>query len=103
MVPRHTAIHGEGDTNNLFGKQSDFGINVTTDYHTFALDWGYDYVKFYVDGRLYEQGYNHDTINFQKNMRLILNTGVGGWENEPDDTMVWDDGLRCKYVRCFQY
>lgn len=99
----HTAIHGEGDTNNLFGKQSDFGINVTTDYHTFALDWGYDYVKFYVDGRLYEQGYNHDTINFQKNMRLILNTGVGGWENEPDDTMVWDDGLRCKYVRCFQY
>ncbi len=98
----HTAIHGEGDTNNLFGKQTS-SINVATGYHTFALDWGYDYVKFYVDGNLFQRGHNHATINFQKNMRLILNTGVGGWETEPDDTMVWNDGLRCKYIRSFQY
>ena len=98
----HTAIHGEGDTNNLFGKQTS-SINVATGYHTFALDWGYDYVKFYVDGNLFQRGHNHATINFQKNMRLILNTGVGGWETEPDDTMVWNDGLRCRYIRSFQY
>lgn len=98
----HTAIHGEGDTNNLFGKQTS-SINVATSYHTFALDWGYDYVKFYVDGKLFQRGHNNDTINFQKNMRLILNTGIGGWENEPDDTMVWNDGLRCQYIRSFQY
>ncbi|MGM9550653.1 MAG: discoidin domain-containing protein [Clostridia bacterium] len=99
----HTAIHGENDTNNLFGKQTNSSINVATSYHTFALDWGYDYVKFYVDGTLFQRGSNHDTITFQKNMRLILNTGIGGWEEEPDDTMVWNDGLRCKYIRSFQY
>ena len=98
----HTAIHGEGDTNNLFGKQTS-SINVATDYHTFALDWGYDYVKFYVDGTLFQRGHNHDTIDFQKNLRLILNTGIGGWESEPDDTMVWNDGLRCQWIRTFQY
>ncbi len=46
---------------------------------------------------------NNDTIDFQKNMRLIINTGVGGWEAEPDNSMVWDDGLRAKWVRSFQY
>jgi hypothetical protein len=98
----HTAIHGQNDTNNLFGKQTS-NIDITTGYHTFALDWGYDYVKFYVDGKIFQRGQNNATINFQKNLRLILNTGIGGWEAEPDDTMVWNDGMRCKYVRCFQY
>ncbi|MGM9552269.1 MAG: discoidin domain-containing protein [Clostridia bacterium] len=98
----HTAIHGEGNKNNLLGKQTS-SVNVTTDYHTFAMDWGYDYIKFYVDGKIFARAHNKDTLNFQKNVRLILNTGIGGWEAEPDDTMVWDDGLRCKYIRSFQY
>lgn len=99
----HTAIHGEGNKNNLFGKSSKDGINVTTGYHTFAMDWGYDYIKFYVDGKCFQRTHNNATLNFQKNVRLILNTGIGGWEKEPDDTMVWDDGMRCKYIRSFQY
>lgn len=99
----HTAIHGENDQNNLFGKSSKDDINITTGYHTFAMDWGYDYIKFYVDGKCFQRTHNNATLNFQKNLRLILNTGIGGWEAEPDDTMVWDDGMRCRYVRSFQY
>lgn len=99
----HTAIHGKGDTNNLFGKSSKDNINITTGYHTFSMDWGYDYIKFFVDGKMYQRTHNNDTLSFQKNLRLILNTGLGGWEAEPDDTMVWNDGLRCKWVRTFQY
>ncbi len=98
----HTAIHGENDTNNLFGKQTS-STNITTDYHTFAMDWGYDYIKFYIDGKCFQRTHNNATLNFQKNLRLILNTGIGGWEAEPDNTMVWDDGMRCRYVRSFQY
>ena len=99
----HTAIHGEGDKNNLFGKSSKDNINVTTGYHTFSMDWGYDYIKFYVDGKMFQRTHNNSTLEFQKNLRLILNTGIGGWEPEPDSTMVWDDGMRCRYVRSFQY
>lgn len=98
----HTAIHGENDSNNLFGKQTS-STNITTGYHTFSMDWGYDYIKFYIDGKLFQRTHNNSTLNFQKNLRLILNTGIGGWENEPDSTMVWDDGLRCRFVRSFQY
>ncbi len=99
----HTAIHGQNDQNNLFGKSSKDNIDVTTGYHTFSMDWGYDYIKFYIDGKLFQRTHNNETLNFQKNMRLIMNTGIGGWEAEPDDSTVWDDGLRCKYIRTFQY
>lgn len=99
----HTAIHGEGDKNNLFGKSSKDNINITTGFHTFSMDWGYDYIKFYIDGKLFQRTHNNQTLNFQKNLRLILNTGIGGWEAEPDDTMVWDDGLRCRFIRSFMY
>lgn len=98
----NTTLHGKNDTNNI-GNKFTKSANLNTDYHVFSMDWGYDYIKFYLDGTIYMRYQNHDTVNFQKNMRLILNTGIGGWEAEPDETMVWDEGLRCKYVRCFQY
>ena len=28
---------------------------------------------------------------------------IGGWEAEPDSTMIWDDGMRVKWIRSFQY
>ncbi|MCD8049644.1 MAG: discoidin domain-containing protein [Clostridia bacterium] len=95
------AIHGEGDSGNLGTTGS--GVDLTSGYHVFALDWGYDYMRFYVDGECIYAAQNSTTVNYQKNVRLILNTGIGGWEYEPDDTMVWDDGMRCKYIRSYQY
>ncbi len=99
----HTAIHGQNDQNNLFGKSSKDNINITTGYHTFSMDWGHDYIKFYIDGKLFQRTHNNATLEFQKNLRLILNTGIGGWEAEPNGNMVWDDGLRCRYIRTFMY
>ena len=97
----HTALHGEGDSDNRFGKITS-GTNIATSYNTWSMDWGYDYIKFYLNGNLYASTQNDTSLAFQKNMRLIINTGIGGWENEPDDTMVWD-GLRCQFIRSFQY
>ena len=96
-------IHGQGDKNNLFGTSSSNGVNLTSGYHTFTMDWGYNYLRLYVDGRLFQHAENHSTLDYQKYMRLILNTGVGGWENEPDGNMKWNDGLRCQWIRSFQY
>ncbi len=97
----NTGLHGQNDKNNVGTTGS--GVDLTNGYHTFALDWGYDYMKFYVDGKKFYSVQKNDTVNFQKNVRLILNTGIGGWEAEPDGSMVWDDGMRCRYIRSFQY
>lgn len=96
-------IHGQGDKNNLFGTSSYGGIDLTRGYHTFTMDWGYNYLRLYVDGNLFQSAANNATLDYQKNLRLILNTGVGGWEAEPDGNMKWNDGLRCRWIRSFQY
>ncbi len=97
-------IHGENDRGNLFGRSSMDGVDLTKGYHTFAMDWGYNYLRLYVDGKCYQQqNGSSPALDFQKNMRLILNTGVGGWETEPNDSMKWNDGLRCRWIRSFQY
>lgn len=103
----NTALHYNTTNSSILGKQTS-ATDLTSGYHTFALDWGYDYMKFYLDGKIYTRVQPSNTanttaLNYQKNLRLILNTGIGGWEAEPDDTMVWNDGLRCKYIRSFQY
>ncbi len=94
----YTATHGgtEGagwQTNSAVG-------NLRTQYHTFAIDWGYNYMKMYVNGSLY---FEAPDTSYQKNMYLILNTGIGAWESEPDSTTKWGEGLECKWIRGFQY
>ncbi len=103
----YTATHRKnsgGSDVGYGGWQSVSGINLRTDYHDFTLDWGYNYMRFYVDGRLYCTNTNMDDLNEQnKGVQLILNTGIGGWETEPDDTTVWDTGMECQWVRSFMY
>ncbi len=103
----YTAIHRYDSNDNEVGYgawQSVSGINVRTGYHNFTLDWGYDYMRFYVDGQLYCTNTNTDNLDEQnKGVQLILNTGIGGWETEPDDTTVWDTGMECQWVRSFMY
>ncbi|MGN1097642.1 MAG: family 16 glycosylhydrolase, partial [Clostridia bacterium] len=95
-------IHGEGNKGNLFGKQTS-STDLTDGFHTFTMDWGYDYMKLYLDGKLFQRTQNNATLDFQKNMYLILACGLGGWEAEPDETMIWNDGMRIDWIRSYQY
>lgn len=94
----YTATHG-GNEGAGWMTSSAVG-NLRTQYHTFTIDWGYNYMKMYVNGSLYFEA--PDTSQ-QKNMYLILNTGIGAWESEPNDTTVWGEGLECQWIRSYQY
>ena len=99
----YTYVHGQYET----GPGAWFSLGngtLRTQYHTYALDWGYDYMDFYFDGRCYAR-YTGTEVNYQnKNgMRIIINGGLGGWENEPDDRTAWNTGLRIAWFRSFQY
>lgn len=102
----YTATHRQSNGSEVgYGNwQTVNGINVRTGYHDFVLDWGYNYMRFYVDGILYRDISSSADIDEQnKGLQLILNTGIGGWESEPDDTMVWDTGMECRWIRTFAY
>ncbi len=94
----YTATHG--GTEGAGWQTSSAVGNLRTTYHTFTIDWGYNYMKMYVNGSLY---FTAPDTSYQKNMYLILNTGIGAWESEPDSTTVWGEGLECKYIRSYQY
>ena len=79
------------------------GTNLRTEYHTYALDWGYNYMDMYYDGQCFAR-YTGDIVNYQNSqggMVLIINNGVGGWESaSPSEYGI---GLSLQWFRSFQY
>ncbi|MGM9552270.1 MAG: discoidin domain-containing protein [Clostridia bacterium] len=79
------------------------GSNLRTQYHRYALDWGYDYMDMYYDGQLFRRytGYIPDSQDDQGGMCLIINTGIGGWESALPSQ--YGIGMSLQWFRSFQY
>ncbi len=79
------------------------GSNLRTQYHRYALDWGYDYMDMYYDGKLYKR-YTGDIVTKQNSSGgcvLVINTGIGGWESSlPSEYGI---GLSMEWFKSFQY
>lgn len=79
----HGSLHGPGysagnavtDTYDLVGGRFD------TEFHVFAIEWGVDYVEYYVDDQLYQR-LTPDSVPgewvYDDNFFMILNVAVGG-------------------------
>ena len=80
-----------------------WGSNLRTQYHRYALDWGYDYMDMYYDGQLYAR-YTGDIVNKQNSSGgcvLVINTGIGGWESSlPSEYGI---GLSMEWFKSWQY
>ncbi|MCH5187801.1 MAG: DNRLRE domain-containing protein [Oscillospiraceae bacterium] len=97
----YTATHG-GQENAGWMYNGSVG-NMRTQWNTFTIDWGYNYIDMYVNGNLYFSRRGTSDVDKQKNMQLILNTGIGAWETEPNSSTVWNTGLQCQWIRSYQY
>jgi beta-glucanase (GH16 family) len=76
--------------------------SLQTKFHTYSLDWGDGFIDYYFDGEFYKRA-TGDIATFQKNCHLIINTGLGGWEYEPNSQTVWNTGLQLDWVRAYQW
>lgn len=77
--------------------------NLRTEYHRYALDWGYDYMDMYFDGQLYAR-YTGDIVDKQNSAGgcvLVINTGVGGWESSLPSQ--YGIGLSMQWFKSWQY
>ncbi len=78
------------------------------DYHTFAVEWEPNVIRFYVDGRLYKTRTPADLPAgtawvFNHPFFIILNVAVGGsWPGLPDVTTVFPQQMLVDYVRVYQ-
>lgn len=107
----HGTVHGTISAGPGINGHVDLGIDLSEDYHVYAIEWDEDEVEFYLDDVLYhvvnkdevalEVGpedwvYDHDHF-------LILNLAVGGnWPGAPDDTTDFPKRMVVDYVRIYK-
>lgn len=72
------------------------------DFHVFACEWSPDCIAWYVDGVELRRFTDRDWIAQSRDMYLIINLAVGGWEQDPDQTTVWPGVYECDWVRVWQ-
>ncbi len=101
-------IHGPGyEGGASFGNTYTFDVPVYEDYHTFAIEWQPDRIKWYVDDILYHTARPSDVAPnewvFNHPFYILMNVAVGGNFGGPvgDDT-VFPQEMVVDYVRVYQ-
>jgi beta-glucanase (GH16 family) len=107
----HGTIHGPGYSggNGLEASYSlSNGRRFADDFHTFAVEWEPNVLRFYVDGVLYKTRTPADLPAnsnwvFAHPFFMLLNVAVGGsWPGNPDASTVFPQTMLVDYVRVYQ-
>jgi beta-glucanase (GH16 family) len=99
----HGTMHGPGysGANGIGAAYS--GPNFSDDFHTYAVDWAPNSIKWSVDGNVYETRTPADIGGnqwaFNHPFYIILNLAVGGdWPGDPDGSTSFPQQLVVDYV-----
>jgi beta-glucanase (GH16 family) len=106
----HATTHSQAYNwkSNTQRTASTYVAGVTSDYHTYALEWYADHIDMFVDGRKYYTSRNDytgdDAWPFDKNFHIILNLAIGGdWgAAQGVDPNIWPRQMLVDYVRVYQ-
>lgn len=76
------------------------------DFHVFGIEWGENYINYYVDDKLYNQITPKDVPGewvFNQPFYIILNMAVGGnFPGSPNSETVFPQTMLVDYVRVYQ-
>ena len=103
-------IHYGGEwPNNVFtGNEYDVPGSATNDFHTYALEWDADQMRWYVDGVLYGMQNSWYTAGspfpapFDERFHILFNVAVGGnFPGAPNGSTVFPVTMEVDYVRVY--
>jgi len=104
----HGTVHGPGySAGNGPTQRYDLpNGRFDTDFHLFAVEWGTDYIDFFLDDKLYNT-ITPDDVNgvwvFDHPFFIILNVAVGGgYVGSPNETTVFPQTMLVDYVRVYE-
>lgn len=78
------------------------GVDKSAGFHTYGVEWGANYMRFYFDGQIVKSFINKQEVSQAKNMYLILNLAIGGWAGNPPVGAVFPCTYECDWVRVWQ-
>jgi beta-glucanase (GH16 family) len=97
--------------NHLNGTQKSGALlnkSLSSDFHTYRLDWNAEYMDFFFDGKSYFRFTNNhsgvDAWPFDQRFHLVLNLAVGGnWGGKMGvDEQIWPQEMQVDWVRVYQ-
>jgi beta-glucanase (GH16 family) len=106
----HGTIHfgGEEPANRSAGTNYVPSADITTEFHTYAVEWDASEIRWYFDGMLYgmQNAWNSTAAPFpapfDQPFHILLNVAVGGnWPGSPDGTTVFPAVMEVDYVRVY--
>jgi beta-glucanase (GH16 family) len=112
QAPRIIAgsIHGPGYSggNAVTESFTLFNTRFDTEFHVFAVEWGEDFIDFFVDNRLYQRltpqslPIGTEWV-YNKDFFLLLNVAVGGnYVGAPNENSRFPQTMIVDYVRVYQ-
>lgn len=82
------------------GKATDMGVNLSDDFHTYAINWQPGSITWYIDGK---QVFQTTQSVVAEPMYLMLNVAVGGdWAGAPDSSTQFPATMQVDYVKVWQ-
>lgn len=101
-------VHGPGYSGSE-GVTKDYVLEndrYDTGFHVFGIEWGPDYINYYVDDTLYQQITPADVSGewvFDHPFYIILNVAVGGnYPGAPNAETIFPQTMLVDYVRVYQ-
>ena len=88
-----------------FGFKKDLPYKVGEEFHVYAVEWGVDYLKFFLDGELlHTQTREHLGLDWVLNnpMEIWLDSEVFKWLAVPHEDEQWPSDFEIDYVRVWQ-
>jgi len=104
----NVALHGPGYSGGNAISKSYTLVNdrFDTDFHIFGVEWGENYINFYVDAVLFKQFTPKDVTGewvFENPFYMILNLAVGGsYVGPPNNETSFPQTMYVDYVRVYQ-
>lgn len=107
----HGTLHGpgySGENGITAAYMLPHGKTFADEFHTFAVEWEPNVLRFYVDGLLYKTRGPTDlpagtSWVFDHPFFVLLNVAVGGaFPGNPDDSTVFPQQMQVDYVRVYQ-
>jgi autotransporter-associated beta strand protein len=83
-------------------QQKSGGPNLTSGFHTYAVDWSSTAMDFYFDGTRVRHITDQAQIAQASSMYLILNHAVGGWSGTPAANSEFPVDFQIDWVRVWQ-
>lgn len=92
---------------NSSGAEASFGTTHTgpdksAAFHTYGVEWGPTYMKFYFDGQLLNSYTNRTECNQGIDMYVIINLAVGGWAGDIPANAVFPCYFYSDWVRVWK-